>query len=115
LPVRQDGDVETVGRDVVVDTAADMIGEQDFLAFEALDAGRIQVVGMAVREPDVVAGGDVVLEVLRNAVGEHPAAEIGRLLVADPRVGGEQRLAVVDDDRRVTGRGDFLHSATSGT
>ena len=64
---------------------------------------------MAMGDPDVFAFLDGIHLLGGNLVGEPPAAEVGG--TGDPRVGREQRPAVVQDHRRVS---DRLESDTEG-
>jgi hypothetical protein len=95
LAVRQDRDVATLRAQVVRDAAADMVGEENVLAAELLQDVAVEVVRMTVREPDVFGVEDVALAVGRDAVAQSPAAEIGGVLVAEPRIGRKDRLSAM--------------------
>jgi hypothetical protein len=101
LPVGQDRDCKSLRAQIVRDAAADMIGEQDVPAVQLLQAVAVEMVRMAVREPDVFGVQDVILAVGRNAVAQAPTAEIGGVLVAEPGIGGEDRLVVIGNEGRV--------------
>ena len=94
----------TVGQDVHlkafffelgVNSAAEVVGQENLFAAKPVDAVRVQVVGMAVRKPDVLCRKDVPLEVIGYAVGQGPTAKICLVLIAHPRVGGKHALLVV--------------------
>jgi hypothetical protein len=101
LAVRQDRDVATLRAQVVRDAAADMVGEENVLAAELLQDVAVEVVRMTVREPDVFGVEDVALAVGRDAVAQSLAAEIGGVLVAEPRVGRKDRFVVIGNERRI--------------
>ena len=72
-----------------------LVGKENVLAAEPLQAVAVEVVRMTVREPDVFGVEDVALAVGRDAVAQSPAAEIGGVLVAEPRIGRKDRLSAM--------------------
>src|SRR6202022_2426236 len=106
LPVGQYLDVETLRAKVVVDPRAAMVGEEDDPILELLQGIAAQVIGMPVRDPEVLAAAPRLELLGRDLVRKAPTAEVR--WPSDPGVGGEERASIVKDERRIS---DGLESA----
>ena len=102
LPIGEDLDPVAVAGQEVPDPGADVVGQQDRPVGEGLERRQVQVVGMAVRDPQVRARPDRCELLVGHLVGEDPAPEVRG--AGQPRVRGEERGAVVHDQRGVADR-----------
>jgi ABC-type antimicrobial peptide transport system ATPase subunit len=115
LPVGQDGNFKSLCTQIVRDPATYMISEQNVLAADLLQAVGVKMVRMAVREPDVFGVEDISLALRRDTVCQSPTAEIGRIVVAEPRVGCQNRFVVIGDERCIARGRNAKHGLSFST
>ena len=100
--VLQDGDVESGFLEAAADAPARVVRQQDLLA-EVIRLGvRVQVIGMTVRDPHVLAVPDRFRLFVGNLVRKPPASEI--CASDDPWIRHQDRASIVTYQRRVPDR-----------
>ena len=101
-PVGEHLHAVAVTPEVVGDPAADVVGQKDARLLEQGKRRRIEVIGVAVREPHRAGVAHRMVLGRRDLVGQPPAAEVGA--APDPRVAGQHGAVVVHHDGRVADR-----------
>src|SRR5215471_9959108 len=112
-PIGKDLHLVATPDQVVVDARAGVVWQQDDVAAELGKGIRVQVIGVAVREPDVTAAEDVIELLWRNLVRHSPATEIGT--APDPGIGSQDRITVETAERGIADRLETYHGITSST
>jgi hypothetical protein len=77
-----------------------MIRQKNFLSGKGRQRVSIEVIGMTVGRPDVVALPDMPKLLLRDVEAHAPTAKIRG--TANPRIGDENRFAIEANERRVS-------------
>jgi len=102
LPTGEDSQVKPLIDEVAADAAPHVVREEQRRLAQPLQRLEAQVIGVAVRDPDVGARRDGGALLLRDRMGPRPAPEV--CASADPGIGRQHRTPVIGDDRRVTDR-----------
>ncbi len=102
LPARQHADVESLGLEIVVDARSLVIGDEDLLVAKQRERVATQMVGGAVGNPQVLAAAYGYELLSGDLVSQTATAEVG--WAGDPRIGREDRRAVVKDERGISNR-----------